>query len=103
MTKRITFLSMIATILLMAGCTKETTKTIKATISDYNRDKSEKVYIDDEKFSCWNDGDIITFLYGSTTAYGTVSDLSADHRTGHITIPEGAEAPFYAVYPKNAV
>lgn len=103
MTKKITFLTIVAAVLMMTGCTKESTKTIKATISDYNRDKSEKVYVDDAKFSCWNEGDMIRFCYGTEAADGTVADLSNDNRTGHIVIPEGAEAPFYAVYPKSAV
>ena len=103
MTKKITFLTIVAAVLMMTGCTKESTKTIKATISDYNRDKSEKVYVDDAKFSCWNAGDEIRFCYGTEAADGAVADLSDDNRTGHIVIPEGAEAPFYAVYPKSAV
>lgn len=103
MTKKITFITIVAAVLMMTGCTKESTKTIKATISDYNRDKSEKVYVDDEKYSCWNAGDVIRFCYGTETANGTVANLSDNHRTGHIVIPDGATAPFYAVYPKSAV
>lgn len=98
MTKRISFI-MIAATLLIAGCAKESTTSIKATIADYGH--GEKVILDNANFSCWEVSDQL-----QVNACGdpcSVTSVTNDGRTGMISIPSGITAPFFAAYPKSAV
>ena len=98
MTKRISFI-MIAATLLIAGCAKESTTSIKATIADYGH--GEKVILDNSNYSCWEVGDQL-----QVNACGdpcSVTYVTNNSHTGTIAIPSGMTAPFFAAYPKSAV
>ena len=99
MKKRETILMAIAAAtILAAGCNKEgETTSIKATINSFTND--DKVFVDAGNFSCWQDGDAVN-LNGAT---GTVGSITRGGRTGQIAFATEPTAPYYAIYPAEAV
>lgn len=96
--KKVSFISIVAAALLVAGCGKEGGRaTIKATIHSHASDS--KVFVDDSHFSCWQEGDAVK-VNGADGAIGTVS---ANARRGTIDLVEEPTRPAYAVYPASAV
>ena len=98
MKKAFIALAFVAATLLTVSCKKDTAVfSIKATINNYTHDT--KVFVDDENFSCWSTQDLV--MINNIT--GSVASTTNGGRHGTINAESETEAPFYAIYPAEAV
>ncbi len=95
MKKRIILFALAAATIMAAGCKKDGDKTfINATITEFTNDS--KVFVDDDKFSCWQRGDAV-LVNGEP---GTISNTNNGGHTGKIALEnEPTTTTLYSIYP----
>ncbi len=98
MKKAFIALAFVAATLLTVSCKKDNVAfSIKATINNYTHDT--KVYVDDDNFSCWANGDEVKI----NNITGSIASTTNGGHHGTINSESEVEPTFYAVYPASAV
>lgn len=85
-------------VLALTGCKKDGLETFTATFQRY--DNGAKVYIDDDYYACWTNGDLVKINSTACTAsvvYRNDSSLVRIHG-----VPS-SESGYYAIYPASAI
>lgn len=100
--KKKVFACMAMVAILFAGCQKEKNVAyLTATISKFQGAKDAKVYIDEDRFACWNTSGDQVVLNNSTQAV----TYNAEDRHYYISVAEGDQEAemFYSIFPASAV